>query len=167
MLLAHELTIEKPHEGLRLLLELSLGFSYLIRGHSKRILELRDLCYNKTYHAASGLTLECLDIISTRDKTNNTNQHKVFSTARHANFLTCPMGIFAMALFYRFQDSASFSLTQRENWFFWKALYVKGQPNKEISLATQQGLYKVLKEFLKGKLNRKGAFGKKNWCYAC
>ena len=160
MLLAHELTIEKPHEGLRLLLELSLGFSYLFRGHSKRILELRDLCYNKTYHAASGLTLECLNIITTRDKTNNTNQHKVFSTARHANFLTCPMGIFAMALFYRFQDSASFSLTQREIWFFWKAL-VKGQPNKEISPATRQRLYKVLKEVLKGKLNEKAHLGRK------
>lgn len=75
--------------------------------------------------------------------------------------MTCPMGMFAMALFYRFQDTASLSLIHRKDWYMWKALYVKGHPNDQISPASQRRLCKELERYSESLLNVDALMGRK------
>lgn len=125
-------------QNLRTRIDLLFGHYYLLRGESRRKIELADLSL-LDYPASEGPTpCSCLVSLLQDGKLNKTARKEFMGALRHRDPLLCTQGALAQLLFWRWHVSgeAPPSFQRRQDWYRIKVL-VGQDREQELSYPTQ------------------------------
>lgn len=145
---ASEYSAQENDAGLKRILmlgiDLTLGYSFLLRGDIKRSLKLSTL--NLLDKSVPGVgTIESMGIYIMEQESQPRGPKRIVYAARHVNVFTCPLGMMADWIVFTFHDMSELDLCEQENWESFRILF-GSDPELTISYSAQVDHYKELDE---------------------
>lgn len=125
-------------QDLRTRLDILAGHFYLLRGESRRLLELADLSLVELPSIEGITPCFALVFLLSQGKTNKVARREFMGALRHRDPLLCTMGSLALYLFWRWEISGEEppSFQNPRKWYRHKVLVGKDK-EKELSYPTQ------------------------------